>query len=135
MVWFYGIKYCIQTPNSRQDFTQVSSNAKWVIDWLYFAAAAAATSGSIAPAISLTEKAFKHLDKIRAERNEDLCLRIGVRQGGCSGMSYIMEFENRANASPDDSVIEYDGFAIGNFFILNYALFMLGFRVDNCFYN
>nr|ACG27658.1 hypothetical protein [Zea mays] len=75
--------------------------------------AAAATSGSIAPAISLTEKALKHLNKMRAERNEDLCLRIGVKQGGCSGMSYTMEFENRADASPDDSVVEYDGFAIG----------------------
>lgn len=50
---------------------------------------------------------------MRAERNEDLCLRIGVRQGGCSGMSYTMEFEDRSNASPDDSVVEYDGFAIG----------------------
>ena len=55
---------------------------------------------------------------MRAERNEDLCLRIGVKQGGCSGMSYTMEFESRANASPDDSVVEYDGFAIGNFLIL-----------------
>ena len=51
---------------------------------------------------------------MRAEQNEDLCLRIGVKQGGCSGMSYTMEFESRANASPDDSVVEYDGFAIGN---------------------
>ena len=50
---------------------------------------------------------------MRTERNEDLCLRIGVRQGGCSGMSYTMEFENRANARPDDSIIEYNGFVIG----------------------
>jgi hypothetical protein len=92
---------------------------------LYFAAAAAAaTSGSIAPAISLTEKALKHLSKMRAERNEDLCLRIGVRQGGCSGMSYIMEFEHRGNASPDDSVTEYDGFAIGSLFILTMQYFL-----------
>ncbi|KAL0789023.1 hypothetical protein Bca101_005269 [Brassica carinata] len=41
-----------------------------------------------------------------------LCLRIGVKQGGCSGMSYTMDFENRANARPDDSTIEYQGFAI-----------------------
>ena len=49
---------------------------------------------------------------MRSERNEDLCLRIGVRQGGCSGMSYTMEFESRANARPDDSIIEYNGFVI-----------------------
>ncbi|CAN7134447.1 unnamed protein product [Brassica rapa subsp. narinosa] len=64
------------------------------------------------PAISLTESALKHLNKMRSERGEDLCLRIGVKQGGCSGMSYTMDFENRANARPDDSTIEYEGFAI-----------------------
>ncbi|KAL0754704.1 hypothetical protein Bca101_092372 [Brassica carinata] len=64
------------------------------------------------PAISLTESALKHLNKMRTERGEDLCLRIGVKQGGCSGMSYTMDFENRANARPDDSTIEYEGFAI-----------------------
>ncbi|KAF0910766.1 hypothetical protein E2562_004744 [Oryza meyeriana var. granulata] len=92
------------------------------------AVAAAATSGSIAPAISLTEKALKHLNKMRAERNEDLCLRIGVRQGGCSGMSYTMEFEDRANASPDDSVVQYDGFAI--VCDPKSLLFMFGMELD-----
>jgi len=92
------------------------------------AAAVAATSGSIAPAISLTEKALKHLNKMRAERNEDLCLRIGVKQGGCSGMSYTMEFESRANASPDDSVVEYDGFAI--VCDPKSLLFMFGMELD-----
>ncbi|KAJ0237595.1 Iron-sulfur assembly protein IscA [Hirschfeldia incana] len=64
------------------------------------------------PAISLTDSALRHLNKMRSERGEDLCLRIGVKQGGCSGMSYTMDFENRANARPDDSTIEYQGFAI-----------------------
>ncbi|XP_023003843.1 iron-sulfur assembly protein IscA, chloroplastic-like [Cucurbita maxima] len=73
---------------------------------------AAPASEGIAPAISLTDNALKHFNKMRTERNEDLCLRIGVRQGGCSGMSYTMEFENRANARPDDSIIEYNGFVI-----------------------
>ncbi|KAM7513720.1 hypothetical protein LguiA_003303 [Lonicera macranthoides] len=69
-------------------------------------------SGGIAPAISLTDNALKHLNKMRSEKNEDLCLRIGVKQGGCSGMSYTMEFESRENARPDDSVMEYNGFVI-----------------------
>ncbi|KAF3334567.1 Iron-sulfur assembly protein IscA [Carex littledalei] len=33
---------------------------------------------------------------MRAEKNQDLCLRIGVKQGGCSGMSYTMELEDRS---------------------------------------
>ncbi|KAF3682335.1 Iron-sulfur assembly protein IscA, chloroplastic [Capsicum annuum] len=73
---------------------------------------AAPASGGVAPAISLTDNALKHLNKMRSERNEDLCLRIGVKQGGCSGMSYTMEFENQENARPDDSIIEYNGFVI-----------------------
>ncbi|XP_059318013.1 iron-sulfur assembly protein IscA, chloroplastic isoform X2 [Lycium ferocissimum] len=72
----------------------------------------APASGGVAPAVSLTDNALKHLSKMRSERNEDLCLRIGVKQGGCSGMSYTMEFEKRENARPDDSIIEYNGFVI-----------------------
>ncbi|KAF8404479.1 hypothetical protein HHK36_009364 [Tetracentron sinense] len=72
----------------------------------------APTSGGLTPAISLTDNALKHLNKMRSDRNEDLCLRIGIKQGGCSGMSYTMEFESRANARPDDSIIEYNGFVI-----------------------
>ncbi|CAL5323624.1 unnamed protein product [Camellia sinensis] len=74
--------------------------------------AAPPTSGGVTPAIALTDDALKHLNKMRSERNEDLCLRIGVKQGGCSGMSYTMEFENRGNQRPDDSIIEYNGFVI-----------------------
>ncbi|KAL2551481.1 Iron-sulfur assembly protein IscA [Forsythia ovata] len=70
------------------------------------------TIGGLAPAISLTDNALKHFNKMRSERDEDLRLRIGVKQGGCSGMSYTMEFENKESARPDDSVIEYDGFVI-----------------------
>lgn len=73
---------------------------------------AAPTAEGLAPAITLTDNALKHLNKMRAERDKDLCLRIGVKQGGCSGMSYTMDFEKRANARPDDSIIEYSGFTI-----------------------
>lgn len=74
---------------------------------------AAPTTGGLMPAISLTDNALKHLNKMRSDRTEDLCLRIGVKQGGCSGMAYTMEFEDRAKTRPDDSIIEYNGFVIG----------------------
>ncbi|GER47564.1 iron-binding protein IscA [Striga asiatica] len=69
-------------------------------------------AGGLAPAITLTDTALKHLSKMRSDNNEDLCLRIGVKQGGCSGMSYTMEFESKDNAKPDDSVMEYEGVVI-----------------------
>ncbi|WVZ82579.1 hypothetical protein U9M48_029832 [Paspalum notatum var. saurae] len=120
------------SPSSSVRFPRAGAGSRAVVSLRGGAAppvaAAAATSGSIAPAISLTEKALKHLNKMRAERNEDLCLRIGVKQGGCSGMSYTMEFESRANASPDDSIVEYDGFAI--VCDPKSLLFMFGMELD-----
>ncbi|KAE8700104.1 Iron-sulfur assembly protein IscA [Hibiscus syriacus] len=73
---------------------------------------APSTAEGLALAITLTDDALKHLNKMRAERDGDLCLRIGVKQGGCSGMSYTMDFEKRSNARPDDSIIQYEGFTI-----------------------
>lgn len=69
-----------------------------------------ATPSETVPAIVLTEKALSHLNKLRASQGTDLCLRVGVRQGGCSGMSYVMDFEEASNLRPDDSVIDYEGF-------------------------
>eukprot|EP00270_Netrium_digitus_P010023 TRINITY_DN307_c0_g1_i2.p1 TRINITY_DN307_c0_g1~~TRINITY_DN307_c0_g1_i2.p1 ORF type:complete len:260 (+),score=71.50 TRINITY_DN307_c0_g1_i2:100-780(+) len=76
------------------------------------AAAAAAGGFGLTPAITLSENALKHLRKLRGEQQRDLLLRLGVRQGGCSGFSYVMEFEERANVRADDSVIECEGFAM-----------------------
>ncbi|XLR15811.1 hypothetical protein S83_043749 [Arachis hypogaea] len=83
-------------------------------------------SGAVAPAISLRDNALKHLNKMRSERSEDLCLRIGVKQGGCSGMSYTMDFEDKTNTRPDDSIIEYIGFIIGFRQLLDYNDALIG---------
>lgn len=71
---------------------------------------ATASPSNVAPAITLTAKALSHLNKLRASQDKELCLRVGVRQGGCSGMSYVMDFEENSNLRPDDSVIDYEGF-------------------------
>lgn len=81
--------------------------------------AATASPSSAAPAIMLTEKALSHLMKLKASQDKELCLRVGVRQGGCSGMSYVMDFEESSNLRPDDSIIDYDGFKMGGFKTLN----------------
>ena len=63
--------------------------------------------------IQLTENALKHVSMLREQQgNKDLCLRVGVRQGGCSGMSYMMDFENLSNINEHDEVFDYDGFKI-----------------------
>jgi iron-sulfur cluster assembly protein len=67
---------------------------------------------TLPPAISLSEKALAHIKKMRDQSGKDLTLRVGVRQGGCSGMSYVMDFEERSNIREEDSLIEQDGFTM-----------------------
>jgi iron-sulfur cluster assembly protein len=62
--------------------------------------------------IQLTEAALKHVLALREKQGKDLCLRVGVRQGGCSGMSYLMDFEDPSNVRDNDEVFDYDGFKI-----------------------
>ena len=58
--------------------------------------------------ISLSENAAKRIKEIMtaAEKNS-LGLRIGVKSGGCAGMSYVMEYTKEIN--PNDEVIEEKG--------------------------
>ena len=61
--------------------------------------------------IQLTEEALKHVLMLRKQQgNENLCLRVGVRQGGCSGMSYMMDFDDINNVTEHDEVFDYEGF-------------------------
>ncbi len=62
--------------------------------------------------IQLSEAALKHVKMLREQQGQDLCLRVGVRQGGCSGMSYMMEFEDASKVGEHDEVFDYDGFQI-----------------------
>ena len=62
--------------------------------------------------IQLTEKALKHIVALRNQQGKDLYLRVGVRQGGCSGMSYMMDFEDPSKVRDNDEVFDYDGFKI-----------------------
>lgn len=46
--------------------------------------------------VSLTPSAIEEIKKLMsAEANTDKYLRIGVKGGGCSGMSYILGFEEK----------------------------------------
>jgi len=62
--------------------------------------------------IQLTEAALKHVLALRESQGTELYLRVGVRQGGCSGMSYMMDFEEASKVREDDHVFDYDGFKI-----------------------
>jgi len=70
------------------------------------------------------------LHKLRAEHGKaDLILRIGVKSGGCSGMSYHMDFESADNVSDDDNVMSYDG-AFQLVCDSKSLLYLFGLRLD-----
>lgn len=62
--------------------------------------------------IQMTEQALKHVLMLRNQQGKDLCLRVGVKGGGCSGMSYTMNFEDPSNIQPTDEIYDYDGFQV-----------------------
>jgi iron-sulfur cluster assembly protein len=61
--------------------------------------------------ITITENALEHLIDLMMKEgvNPDThYLRVGVKGGGCSGLSYIMEFDDKINDGSDE-LIELDG--------------------------
>jgi iron-sulfur cluster assembly protein len=62
--------------------------------------------------IQLSATALQQVKLLRDKQGSELCLRVGVRQGGCSGMSYLMDFEDVSKISGEDEVFDYEGFKI-----------------------
>ncbi|MGK7900623.1 MAG: HesB/IscA family protein [Hormoscilla sp.] len=62
--------------------------------------------------ILMTAAAIEHMLQLREKQGKDLCLRVGVRQGGCSGLSYLMDFEDPSQIKESDEVYDYDGFQV-----------------------
>jgi len=61
--------------------------------------------------ITITERARREIRAIfdRERPSADTALRLGVIGGGCSGLSYEMEFDE---LRPNDNLLEFDGFAV-----------------------
>lgn len=61
-------------------------------------------------AITLTEKAAKHVTNYIAKRGKGVGLRLGVRTSGCSGMAYKLEFADEITA--DDVTFQSHGVTV-----------------------
>lgn len=59
--------------------------------------------------ITITDKAVNHLKNLRSKAGLDdtFHLRVSVTGGGCSGLSYHLDFDNEIQ--PMDQVFEADG--------------------------
>lgn len=62
--------------------------------------------------ITITEQALKQITILKNDYEYDVHLRIGVRQGGCSGMSYSMNFENVKNLKDTDEKLSLDNLSV-----------------------
>ena len=78
--------------------------------------------------ISITNNALHAIMKLKHERQNQILLRIGVKQGGCSGMSYIMHIEYPQKITSHDKVINYSKFKV----VCDYKslLFLYGLSLD-----
>jgi iron-sulfur cluster assembly protein len=77
--------------------------------------------------MSLTDAAAERVKEIMASKQEPVAgLRIGVKNGGCAGMSYTMEFAT--SAAPLDEVVEDKGVKV--LIDPKAVLFLLGTEMD-----
>ena len=62
--------------------------------------------------INITDKAIEEIKKIMIENKipENYGLRIGIKGGGCSGLTYTLGFDSESK--PTDNIIEKEGLNI-----------------------
>lgn len=57
--------------------------------------------------IALSPSAIKEIKRLLAEKEQkDVGLRVGVKGGGCSGLSYLLNFDAKHEG---DNVFEFEG--------------------------
>ena len=57
--------------------------------------------------ILITNDAIEQISTLLKNQTDKKALRVGVRSGGCSGMSYTMDFIGGDEINSDDKVYEY----------------------------
>ena len=78
-------------------------------------------------AITLSNSAATRIKEIMSkDEKNSLGVRVGVKSGGCAGMSYIMEYAKKIN--PNDEVIEDKGVKV--FVDSGAIMYLLGTEMD-----
>ena len=57
--------------------------------------------------ILITNDAIEQISSLLKSQTDKKALRVGVRSGGCSGMSYTMDFIGGDEINADDKVYDY----------------------------
>uniref|UniRef100_A0A7S1YY07 Core domain-containing protein n=1 Tax=Trieres chinensis TaxID=1514140 RepID=A0A7S1YY07_TRICV len=73
---------------------------------------------------------LRELKSKQPNPSETLVLRMGVRNGGCSGLSYAMDFSTEAEIEEDDMVDEYPKDGIKCVVDAKSMLYLYGLELD-----
>ena len=77
--------------------------------------------------ISLSSNAANRIKEIMSNaKDNSIGVRIGVKSGGCAGMSYVMEYAKEIN--PNDEIIEDKGVKV--FIDPGAIMYLLGTEMD-----
>lgn len=79
------------------------------------------------PLVQLTDRAASEVHRIRANKQipEDFGLRVGVKGGGCSGMSYILGFDRKREHD-----LEFLADGVRVIMDKRHGLYLMGAQVD-----
>jgi iron-sulfur cluster assembly protein len=85
-----------------------------------------AVETALAP-VTFTEGAVKELFKLRSQQelSDDFGLRIGVEGGGCSGMSYVLGFDQKKDG---DQEFLISGLTV--FMHKAHGLYLMGMQIN-----
>ena len=79
------------------------------------------------PIIKLSDKAVNRIKEIMSKaENTAIGVRIGVKSGGCAGLSYIMEYAS--DKKPNEEIIEDKGVKV--FIDPTAVMYLLGTEMD-----
>ena len=83
--------------------------------------------------ILITNDAIEQISNLLKGQSDKKALRVGVRSGGCSGMSYTMDFIGTDEINPDDKVYDYSLNADQSFKVVcdpKSLLYIYGMQLD-----
>ena len=77
--------------------------------------------------VNITEKAFQEIRRIMEQKKipEQYGLRIGIKGGGCAGISYLLGFDT---PTPDDRTFRYQGLAV--YIAKKHLMYLFGLNLD-----
>jgi iron-sulfur cluster assembly accessory protein len=94
---------------------------------------AVAHTGRDGKGILITEAAMKQLGSLIPQQGDGKVLRVGVRSGGCSGMSYTMDFIDASEIRDDDERYIYEPDGAASFTVVSdpkSLLYIYGMQLD-----